>query len=74
MRIYDPFDFFRDIYWCGIPLTCRCCYRVYSCREGWRKGRKCKNGCEKLNIVREQKRKADREDYLDNLVKSFEKR
>lgn len=66
-----PINIIKDIYWRGIPERCRDCSYVYVCRSGWKQGRKCHKGCVMLNNLREWKREADREDYLDNLVAHF---
>ncbi len=64
--------FFKDLYWCFIPLKCRHCKWLADCRKPFLQGRKCYNGCIELKILREQKRERDREDYLESLVKSYE--
>lgn len=69
-----PINIIKDIYWRGIPERCRDCSYVYVCRSGWKQGRKCHKGCVMLNNLREWKREADREDYMNNLVDYVEKR
>ena len=64
--------FFKDLYWCFIPLKCRHCKWLADCRKPFLQGRKYYNGCIELKILREQKRERDREDYLESLVKSYE--
>lgn len=67
------FNLIRDIYWCFIPLICRDCDYLNLCRKGFCGGRKCYNGCIKINYSRKMERQAnyeeDREDYIDNLIK-----
>ncbi len=67
------FDLIEDFYWCGIPLSCRECAFLERCRKGFWGRRKCYNGCLKLNWLRKQQRKRDREDYLNALVEQVEK-
>lgn len=62
----------QDIYWCFIPMNCRVCMFLNDCRDNWWHGRKCFNGCVKLNRMRERQRQEDREDYLENLMKYAE--
>ena len=69
---YFPFGLIKDIYWCFIPYTCRECMFLYNCRQSFWKGRKCYNGCIKYKYVARRTHEADREDYLDNLVKYVE--
>lgn len=73
---YFPFYLIRDIYWCFIPLNCRDCAFLERCRKGFFGGRKCYNGCIKINYAEKMKRKAkyqdEREDYIDNLLKYAE--
>ena len=64
--------FITDIYYCFIPLGCRECFFLNECRGSWLQKRKCKNGCIKLNILRERKLEQDREDKLNSIVKYFE--
>ena len=47
-----PLELAKDIYWCFIPLVCRHCESLGICREGFRKRRKCKNGCLRLKAAR----------------------
>jgi len=69
-----PIFLVRDIYWCNIPLKCRSCKWLSACRKPFKEGRKCYHGCIELNMLRENSRKADREDYLNNLVEYAEKK
>lgn len=69
-RIFFPYYLAIDIYWRFIPLNCRNCYELHTCRCRFWGGRKCYNGCIKMNRLREQKR----EDYLDKLVEYAETR
>ena len=67
-----PFSFISNCYWCFIPMKCRYCKWLTQCRKPFIQGRKCYNGCVELNILREQKRENEREDYLDTLVNYYE--
>jgi hypothetical protein len=69
---YFPFGLIIDIYWCFIPYHCRECMLLYSCRSSFWKGRKCYKGCIAYKEVARKTHEADREDYLDNLVKYVE--
>lgn len=74
-RNYPYFELFaliQDIYWCFIPMNCRECMLLNSCRDTWRHKRKCFHGCVKLNMLREKQREADREDYIESLLKYVE--
>jgi len=64
-----PLEFFVDCYWCFIPVKCRHCKWLGECRKPFLQGRKCYNGCIELKLLRKQKYKEDREDYLNSLVK-----
>lgn len=68
-----PISLILNCYWCFIPIKCRYCKWLTQCRKPFIQGRKCYNGCVELNILREQKRENDREDYLQALVKDYEK-
>lgn len=50
-----------ELYWCGIPLSCRECAFLEQCRKGFFGWRKCYNGCIKLNKKREWEREENRE-------------
>ena len=63
----------QDLYWRFIPLNCRCCIFLKQCRSGFFKGRKCYNGCIKLNILREQHKEEDFNDYFDSLLEYVDK-
>lgn len=71
-----PFYLIEEIYWCFIPWGCRECAFLERCRKGFFKGRKCYNGCIKINYARKMERKQkieeEREDYLNNLLKYVE--
>lgn len=69
-----PIHFIQDLYWCFIPLACRDCSFLEECRKPFLQGRKCYNGCIRLNFKRKMERERDREDYLENLVKYYEER
>lgn len=61
-------DLIKDCYWCFIPLSCRECAFLEHCRKGFFGGRKCYNGCIKLNRKREWEREQDREAYWKALL------
>jgi len=63
---------YEDIYYCGIPLICRECNFLYTCRSSFKEKRKCRNGCIRLNILRENKRKQYEEDKMNALVAYYE--
>lgn len=67
-----PYYLIRDIYWCFIPLYCRDCAFLEQCRKGFFHGRKCYNGCIKINFTRKMKYKEEYEDYLDKLMEYCE--
>lgn len=69
-----PIHFIQDLYWCFIPLSCRDCSLIEECRKPFIKGRRCYDGCIKIKYKKRQERERDREDYIDNLVKDYEKR
>ena len=70
MRYKGVIYFLKDLYWCGIPLTCRRCPYLKECRGKWRQGRKCLKGCIKLNEIEQSKilRQMTEED-LDRLLR-----
>jgi hypothetical protein len=74
MFSHPRFRWLEDLYWCCIPLTCRSCDYLHSCRSSFWKGRKCINGCVKKQRKRAILRENDREDYIRNLVKYMEER
>lgn len=72
-----PIDLVKGIYWCFIPLVCRDCYRLTVCREGFRKGRRCKNGCLRIKEVK-KRQSAEyynrlREEQLESLIAAANK-
>lgn len=67
-----PFSLIKDCYWCFIPLKCRSCKWLSQCRKPFLQGRKCYNGCVELNILRQQRRDEEREDYLNSLIEYVE--
>lgn len=69
-----PFYLIGDCYWCFIPLKCRYCKWLTVCRKPFWQGRKCYHGCVELNILRQQRREREREDYLEALVEYTEQR
>lgn len=67
-RVFFPYYLAKDFYWRFIPLNCRECSYLHICRSGFWSGRKCHNGCIKMNILKDQ----SREDYLDKLIEYAE--
>ena len=72
------FYLIEDLFWCNIPYNCRDCIYLKECRQGFFKGRKCKNGCIKLNNRRRfvAKKYYDdlREDAFNALIDEANKR
>ena len=67
--VHPRFRWLVDLYWRGIPLTCRSCDDFQNCRKSFWKGRKCISGCIKRKRKDAYLRELDRKDYIDNLVK-----
>lgn len=72
-RVFFPYYLAKDIYWRFIPPNCRECFYLSICRGGFFSGRKCINGCIKLNLLRKQKQAEEREDYFNSLLEYAEK-
>ena len=71
-RLFWLIYLIQDIYWCFIPLNCRRCLYLRQCRFGVSKKRKCINGCVKLKLSAERKRKLSEEERINSLLEYIE--